>query len=246
MVLTVWESRRRDGRTLPTPTPLESSKTNRARTGGVNSTKGLGEELTKVCLETAARENASYADYRLVNTVTEVVSVMNENPATEELNDLGDGIRVLYKDSGWGFADNDEVNPENIRDTTRKALSLARGAAKISSKISFVKEPIHVDDWTSPKKKDPLAVSTDTKYGLLQDATGRMKEEGIVARRGQILSTRIEKYFANSEGSKIFQDLTQTGASLIVAKKGPTGNKRTPAQQYALAVCELVDELYLP
>src|SRR5438034_434525 len=190
--------------------------------------------------------NAAYADFRLVNTISEVVSVINENPASEELNDLGAGIRVLYKDSGWGFADTDEVTPENIRDTTRKALALARGAAKIGSKVSFVKEPVHVDDWVSPKKKDPLAVSTDTKYGLLQDATGRMKEEGIVARRGQIFSTRIEKYFANSEGSKIFQDLTQTGASLIVAAKGPKGIQRRSIQQYVLGGYELLDELDLP
>ena len=212
----------------------------------MNSTKSLGEELSRICLETAARENANYADFRLVNTVSEVVSVINENPASEELNDLGAGIRVLYKDSGWGFADTDEVNPENIRDTTRKALALARGAAKIGSKALFVKEPVHVDDWVSPKKKDSLAVSTDTKYGLLQDATGRMKEEGIVARRGQIFSTRIEKYFANSEGSKIFQDLTHTGASLIVAAKGPSGIQRRSIQQYVLGGYEILDELDLP
>ena len=226
--------------------PSESSKTKRARIADVNSTKSLGEELSKICLETASRENATYADFRLVNTVTEVVSVINENPATEELNDLGAGIRVLYKHSGWGFADTDEVNPETIRDTTRKALALARGAAKIGSKVSFVKEPVHVADWISPKKKDPLSISTDTKYGVLQDAAGRMKEEGIVARRGQILSTRIEKYFANSEGSKIFQDLTQTGASLIVAAKGPSGIQRRSVQQYVLGGYELVDELDLP
>src|SRR5260370_17811495 len=99
MVPIVWESRRRDGRTLPPPTPLESSKTNRARTGDVNSTKGLGEELSRVCLETAARENAPYSDFRLVNTVTEVVSVINDNPPTEELNDPGAGIRISCKDS---------------------------------------------------------------------------------------------------------------------------------------------------
>jgi len=212
----------------------------------VNSTKSLGEELSRVCLETATRENATYADFRLVNTISEVVGIINENPASEELNDLGAGMRVLYKDSGWGFADTDEVNPENIRDTTGKALALARGATKIGSKVSFVKEPAHVDDWVSPKKKDPLEVSTDTKYGLLQDATGRMKEEGIVARRGQIFSTRIEKYFANSEGSKIFQDLTQTGASLIVAAKGPSGIQRRSIQQYVLGGYELLDELDLP
>src|SRR5207244_6003232 len=73
-----------------------------------------------------------------------------------------------------------------------------------------------------------------------------MKEEGIVARRGQIFSTRIDQYYANTEGSKIFQDLTQTGASLIVAAKGPKGIQRTSMQQYVLGGYELLDELDLP
>src|SRR5437870_13530268 len=120
--------------------------------------------MSRVCLETSARENATYADFRLVNTISEVVSVINENPASEELNVLGAGIRVLYKDSGWGFADTDEVNPENIRDTTRKALALARGAAKIGSKLTFVKQRVHANDWGSPRNKESIAGSTDNKY----------------------------------------------------------------------------------
>src|SRR5205814_9392374 len=99
------------------------------------------------------------------------------NPASEELNDLGAGIRVLYKESGWGFADTDEVNLENIRETTRKALALARGSAKIGSKAFFVNEPDHLDDWLSPKKQDPLALSTVTQYSLLHDATGVEKQD---------------------------------------------------------------------
>jgi TldD protein len=211
----------------------------------VNSTRDLGEQLAKICLETASRENANYADIRLVNTVIETVSMINENPASEESNDLGAGIRVQYQ-NGWGFASTDDLEHENIRATTRKALALARGGAKIGSKLTRAKEPVHVDKWESPRRKDPFTVSTETKFNVLKDVTGEMKAEGVVARRGQIISTKIEKYFANSEGSKIHQDLVQTGAQIVVAVKGPSGIQRRSDQQYALEGYELIDELDLP
>jgi TldD protein len=212
----------------------------------VSSTNSLGEELSKILIETAAKENATYSDIRVVNTRTGNVSVVNENTASEEANILGAGIRVLYKDSGWGFADTDDLTHDSIRETTRKAAALAKGAARIGQKTIFASEPVHVDKWTAPVKKDPFNVPLETKYELLQDCTSRMKAEGVVARRGQIVFTNIEKYFANSHGSRIFQVLTQTGASIIVAAKGPTGIQRRSVQQYVLGGYELIDELDLP
>src|SRR5437773_10053447 len=73
-----------------------------------------------------------------------------------------------------------------------------------------------------------------------------MKAEGVVARRGQIISTKIEKYFANSEGSRIHQDIAQTGAHIVVAAKGPSGIQRRSEQQYALEGYELIDARYRP
>jgi TldD protein len=205
----------------------------------------LGEQLAKVCLEAASRDNATYADIRLVNTVIESVSMINENPASEESNDLGAGIRVQYQ-TGWGFASTDDLEPENIRETTRKAFSLARGSSKIGSKLTRAKEPVHADKWESPRKRDPFSISTEAKFEVLKDVTNEMKAEGVVARRGQIISTKIEKYFASSEGSKIYQDLIQTGAQIVVAAKGPSGVQRRSDQQYALEGYELIDELDLP
>src|SRR5437667_7332544 len=105
--------------------------------------------------------------------------MINENPASEESNDLGAGIRVLYQNTGWGFARTDEVDPENIRETTRKALSLARDAAKIRSRLTLAKEPTHVASWQSPRKKDSLNVPSEARFEVLQDATGGMKAEGV-------------------------------------------------------------------
>ncbi|HZY93875.1 MAG TPA: TldD/PmbA family protein [Candidatus Bathyarchaeia archaeon] len=212
----------------------------------MSTTSGLGEELAKVSLDTASRENASYADFRLVNTRIGNVSVINENSASEESNILGAGIRVLYNNAGWGFADTDELTRESIAETTRKALALARGAARVVPKTSFAPEPAHVEKWSSPFKRDPFSIPLETKYEVLQDSTKQMKEEGIVARRGQMVFTTIEKYLASSQGSRIFQTLTQSGASIIVAAKGPSGMQRRSVQQYVLGGYELIDEMELP
>ncbi len=161
----------------------------------VISTKDLGEELAKISLDLAKRDNATYAELRLVNTRSEAVTVVNENPASEEAGTIGVGIRVLYNNLGWGFADTDELEHESIRETTKKALSLAKGASKLGIKVTRAAEPVHVDKWETPVKKDPFRVPTETKYEYLQDTTKRMKEH-----RDQIrISSR---YYQENEGKR--------------------------------------------
>ncbi len=212
----------------------------------MSTVRQLAEELANLSLDTASRENATYADFRLVATRQQLVTTVNDNPASEELESLGAGIRVLCDGVGWGFADTDETDNDSIRQATMKAVSLARGASKIGSKASFAHEPVHVDNWVSPVEKDPFGVSLEDKYEVLQESAERMKAEGVVVRRGELLFKRIEKYFANSEGSRIFQDLTHTGAHTVVAAKGSAGLQRRSFQQYVLGGYEVIDQLALP
>jgi len=212
----------------------------------VSTSKGLGEDLAKLSLDIASRENATYADFRLVNGRDQIVTVVNDNSSSEETQSMGAGIRVLYGGTGWGFAETDETNDDSIRETTLKALSLARGASKIGSAVSFADEPVHVDRWESPVKKDPFDVSLEEKYRALQESTGKMKGEGIVVRRGQMNFSTVEKYFASSAGSKIHQNFTYSGAALAVAAKGPAGLQTRSTRQYMSRGYELIDELDLP
>src|SRR3989441_12629301 len=140
-------------------------KADRLLGDSVISTRDLGEELAKISLDLAKRENATYAELRLVNTRSEDISVVNENPAIEEASTIGVGIRVLYKDSGWGFADTDELAHDIIRETTKKALSLAKGASKLGIKGTRAPKPAHADKWEKPAKKNPFRVPTDTRNG---------------------------------------------------------------------------------
>ncbi len=212
----------------------------------MSTAKGLGEELAKLSLDLASKENATYADFRLVHTRNEEVSVVNDNSSSEETQALGVGVRVLYDGSGWGFADTDETDHENIRAVTLKAVSLARGAAKVGSKIPFAKEPSHVDSWQSPAKEDPFQITLDDKYTVLKDATGLMKKEGVVVRRGGMSFTTLDKYFSSSEGSRIHQNITFSGCTIIVAAKGTTGLQRRSIQQYMSKGYETINEMDLP
>jgi len=212
----------------------------------VSTTRALGEELARLSLGIAAKENATYADFRLVHSRNEHVSVVNDNPSSEEADNLGVGIRVLYSGTGWGFADTDETDHDSIREATLKAVSLAKGASKAGSKVSLANEPVHVENWDSPVEKDPFSVSTEDKYEVLRDTILRMKEKDVVARRGELFFSTIGKYFANSEGSRIHQKITHSGTLIIVAAKGPSGIQRRSAQQYMLSGYELVDQMRLP
>src|SRR5262249_49424525 len=106
-------------------------------------------------------------------------------------------------------------------------------------------EPVHIDKWETPVKKDAFKIPIEAKYELLQDVTKRMKETDVVARRGTMSFSIVEKYFGNSEGSKIYQVLSYAGASIIVAAKGPTGVQRRSVQQNMGGGYELIDDLDL-
>ncbi len=213
--------------------------------GSVSTAKPLGEELAKVSLDVASRENATYADLRLVHSRNELVTMVNDNPSSEESDSLGVGIRVLYGGTGWGFASTDETDTYSVKQATMKAVSLAKSATKVGSKVSFAKEPVHIETWESPRAKDPFTVSLEEKNELLRESTSRMKEKDVVARRGQLVFANVEKYFASSEGSRISQRMTYSGAYFIVAGKGPTGMQRRSFQQYMAKGYELIDEMKL-
>ena len=59
-------------------------KHDRFQSDSVISTKDLGEELAKISLDLAKRDNASYAELRLVSTRSEAITVVNENPASKK------------------------------------------------------------------------------------------------------------------------------------------------------------------
>src|SRR5437879_3073158 len=136
----------------------------------------MGEELSKIALETASKENATYTDFRLVNSRNEATQVVNDNPSSEELTSLGVGVRVLYGGLGWGFADTDEMNRDGIREATLKAVALAKGAAKVGIKIQFEKEPSYVDTWMSQVVKEPLHEPPETRHEVQHECVEGKKD----------------------------------------------------------------------
>lgn len=219
----------------------------------------VDEEQIKGLLEIALDEiqmkerRVGYADIRIVDTREQDITVMNGQPQPNELHSLGAGIRILYRSDlgdGWGFADTDVMTSASIRETAGIALKLARGASTLGSEIVLADEPVYRGEWVSPTKKDPFDVSTEEKTKLLIAATDEMTMDSIVSRRADMRIVRSNKYFANTEGSRITQRITHTGAGIsAAARQGSETQIRSYPNsfrgQHALMGYELVEDLDL-
>jgi TldD protein len=86
-------------------------------------------DLTDRALDTATRRGASYADVRVVHSLSESISVKSgrvEGVASGESE--GFGVRVLV-DGAWGFASSRSIDAAEIDRVAAEAVRIARASA---------------------------------------------------------------------------------------------------------------------
>lgn len=158
---------------------------------------------------------ARYADLRFTRTDQEHVRVRNGQ--VEQLESTVEdavGIRVLVG-RGWGFAATSETSEEAVRRTAARALAVAAAshiAATGEVTLSEV-EPVEAE-WKSLFEIDPFSVPLERKIDHLLVATEAMRGERIHQASGEISAYRQQKLFVSSDGSRIEQTTTETGAGI--------------------------------
>ena len=79
-------------------------------------------------LEEADQKGAQYADIRIVDNLTETITMKNGVPETiDQSESLGFGVRTLV-DGAWGFASSDRLTIEEIDRVTLLATETARAS----------------------------------------------------------------------------------------------------------------------
>jgi TldD protein len=174
------------------------------------------DELLERALDAATSAGADYADVRSVETATESLSV--RGPVVEGLDrseSMGLGVRVLVAGS-WGHASSARLSSDEASRVAQTAVEVARASATAQTRpVELVPEPAHRDRWATAVEVDPFAVSLEDKVGLLVAATEEMgRASGIRVARGTIDLLRQTTRFVSSEGSRIEQQITHTGAGL--------------------------------
>jgi len=188
------------------------------------------EELVALALRSAADASAGYADVRWVREERESVTVTDDRVEGLTADDTsGVGVRVLV-DGCWGFAASALLGPGSVRALGHRAVQIARAAAALQrERVRLAPVEPAVASWSTPVGRDPFAVGLDEKVGLLLAACAAERTvPGLAYARASIDLWRRRTLFLSSEGARIDQTVTQTGAGIeAVAVSGDDLQRRS-------------------
>lgn len=186
------------------------------------------ERLVQYGLDAAAGAGADYIEVRAERRHSESIQTKNrEVDALSRRETSGVGIRVLCG-GAWGFAATGVPERRAIEEAASKATAIAKATAKLRQyPVSLAPEAVYRDTYQSPFVRDPLEVPLEDKLELLLGAAERMLGvQGVVLAKGHLQAWRVDKVFANSEGSRIRQQFTTCGAGIEAYAAGDGGFQR--------------------
>ena len=174
------------------------------------------DALADVALKRVKRSGAEYGDIRVLETTRQMIRGQDGRIAgLNEGADGGFGVRVLYH-GAWGFAASPILSGEQVRRTADLAIEIAKATAAFNTEpVRLAPEPVHRDEFVSPREIDPFAVSFDEKSALLLSAMDTMQSgESIRRSSARLWTQRDVKLFASTEGSHIRFDLLASNVTI--------------------------------
>ena len=180
------------------------------------------DDLASRALDTAAARGGAYADIRFDVARTERIEVRNGVVASlADGTSTGYGIRALV-DGAWGFAAGSEMTDGAVDAVAARAVALARAAAAIARTPLGAPPPrAYVDAFATPMDRDPADVPLGERVALLLEAERLLHVgDGIAVGRAWLDLWRTDKFFYSTIGSKIAQQIRQTGSGLAAMAVG--------------------------
>ncbi len=175
------------------------------------------KDLTGRALNMAQQRNASYADVRIVERVTQRIAVKNgQVQALEQDESLGFGVRVIVN-GAWGFASSSRLDAKEVERVVMQAVSIAKASALTKGRDANIGAPVVSKGlYETPIKINPFTISLDEKIGLLMKADEEMRRvKGVKVARGELAFVRENKEFASTEGSTFKQEIVETGCGIV-------------------------------
>lgn len=186
------------------------------------------EELLEAALDAAVAAGASYADARAVHTTSEAIAVKGAIVEAIDTSDSsGFGVRVLV-DGVWGYAASASLDINEARRVASAAAEVARASATASRvRVELAPEPVHVDTWATPVRRDPFSVPLEDKLALLTGAARAMERvQGVRAAHATMDVLRSVTRLFTTEGTRITQTIVHTGAGLEATAAGEHDTQR--------------------
>ena len=172
------------------------------------------EELAARALETAKIRGAGYADIRFEDGHSQSIEVRNgELVALNDDVSSGFGVRALV-DGAWGFASSDDLSDDGVDAASRRAVEIAAASAVIGTRrLGEAPTDRHVGTFRTEVELDPDRISLEQRVDLLVAAEYALHVNPAVRTgRAHLDLWRAQKEFYSTIGSRIAQDIRQTGS----------------------------------
>ncbi|HBR09652.1 TPA: peptidase C69 [Candidatus Acetothermia bacterium] len=174
------------------------------------------QDFTERALDRACAAGATFAEIRIVDRRSESIEIKNGSPeAISNRTSYGWGVRVVVA-GGWGFASSFRVEKDEIDRVVDLAIQIARASATSKKEDVRLSPSEKVQQsYRTPLKIDPFTVPLAQRIDLLLTAEGLLRQEKAVKISQAFMTLFSEKkFFANSEGSYIEQEIIECGAGL--------------------------------
>jgi len=180
-------------------------------------------DLANRVVNIAQQLGASYVDVRVMERITEGISVRNGHvEGVSSKTSSGFNVRVIVN-GAWGFAASAQMEDDEVERVTKQAVQIARASALVAGEpVRLAPLPPQRGSYQTPFQKDPFTIPLNQKVQLLLDADAAMRSAKGVAISSAQLSYAVErKLFVNSEGSEIEQELREAGAGMSASAVDP-------------------------
>ena len=176
------------------------------------SDESLDFDIADFAIDYARKVGASYADARLESTAANGFVLKNGVPQIAGFDRVvGLGVRLVVKGT-LGFASTNDVSKDSIRKTIEAAAKVTGAASQIGEKVKFSQAGQAAADYEVRQKINLDDLSPKDKLKVLFDAEKAMKatKVNVSGRFFSMSDAYTEKFFVNSEGSRILSKIPRT------------------------------------
>jgi TldD protein len=188
---------------------------------------GDKKKLADLALNAAKAKGATYADVRIGRYLNQFV-VTREDKVQNIVNteSFGVGIRVIANGT-WGFAATSEVTNDKIAKAAEQAVAIAKANSKIQQEpVQLAPNPGYGEvTWKTPITKNAFDVPISEKVDLLMAVNAAAMKNGANYVNSFLFLVNEQKYFANTDGSYIDQDVHRIWPNFTVTAIDPTKGK---------------------
>ncbi len=188
------------------------------------------QDLADTLIAYAKTLGATYCDVRISRYASQSVGVRDQIvTGISDSDSFGMGVRVI-KDGTWGFSANRMVDELNGKHSIDEAVQMASANSKLqSSPLDLAPVSAVTAEWKTPIKKNPFEVSFKERADLMLGVHSLAQGVSIGGKKlfihSNLSCVREEKFFASSDGSKIWQEVTRIDPSTWVTIADQANNQ---------------------